>query len=66
MTKRKRKLVRKEWTKAEIKYLRKAFRSMRTADVAKSMKRTVPSVRQKAFILGLKKTKKHLRSLGRA
>jgi hypothetical protein len=39
---------------------------MRTADVAKKMRRTVSSVQQKAFMLGLKKTKKHLKSIGRA
>jgi len=66
MAKRKRKLTRKRWTREEIKYLKKVFRNMRTADVAKRMKRTISSVQQKAIILGLKKTKKYLKSLGRA
>lgn len=66
MAKRKSKLTRKRWTREEIKYLKKVFRNMRTADVAKRMKRTVSSVQQKAIILGLKKTKKYLKSLGRA
>lgn len=66
MAKRKRKLTRKRWTREEIKHLKKVFRNMRTADVAKRMRRTVPSVRQKAIILGLKKTKKYLKSIGRA
>ena len=61
MAKRKRK-----WTREEIKYLKKVFRNMRTADVAKRMKRTVSSVQQKATILRLKKTKKYLKSIGRA
>ena len=56
MAKRKRKLTRKRWTREEIKFLKKVFRNMRTADVAKQMKRTVSSVQQKAIILGLKKT----------
>ena len=66
MAKRKRKLTRKRWTREEIKYLKKVFRNMRTADVAKRMRRTVSSVQQKATILRLKKTKKYLRSIGRA
>jgi len=66
MAKRKRKLTRKKWTREEIKYLKKVFRNMRTADVAKRMKRTISSVQQKATILGLKKTKKYLKSIGRA
>ncbi len=66
MAKRKRKLTRKRWTREEIKYLKKVFRNMRTADVAKRMKRAVSSVQQKATILGLKKTKKYLKSIGRA
>lgn len=65
MAKRKRKLTRKRWTREEIKFLKKVFRNMRTADVAKRMKRTVSSVQQKATILGLKKTKKYLKSIGR-
>ncbi len=66
MAKRKRKLTRKKWTREEIKYLKRVFRNMRTADVAKQMRRTVSSVQQKATILGLKKTKKYLKSIGRA
>jgi len=66
MAKRKRKLTRKRWTREEIKYLKKVFRNIRTADVAKRMKRTVSSVQQKATILGLKKTKKYLKSIGKA
>ncbi len=66
MAKRKRKLTRKRWTREEIKYLKRIFRNMRTADVAKQMSRTVSSVQQKATILGLKKTKKYLKSIGRA
>jgi len=66
MAKRKRKLTRKRWTREEIKYLKKVFRNMRTADVAKRMRRTVSSVQQKATILGLKKTKKYLKSIGKA
>jgi hypothetical protein len=66
MAKRKHKLTRKRWTREEIKYLKRVFRNMRTADVAKRMKRTVSSVQQKATVLRLKKTKKYLKSIGRA
>jgi len=66
MAKRKRKFTRKRWSSEEIRRLRKLYRNMRTADVAKKMRRTVSSVQYKAFVLGLKKTRKHLRSIRRA
>ena len=66
MAKRKRKSTKRRWSSEETARLRKLFRNMRTADVAKKMRRTVSSVQQKALLLGLKKTKKHLRSVHRA
>jgi len=66
MAKRKRKSTKRRWSSEETARLRKLFRNMRTVDVAEKMRRTVSSVQQKAFLLGLKKTKKHLRSVHRA
>jgi hypothetical protein len=66
MAKRERKSTRKRWSSEEIRHLRKLYRNMRTADVAKKMGRTIASVQQKAFVLGLNKTRKHLRSMHRA
>ena len=66
MAKRKRKLTRKRWTIGEIKYLKKTFRNTSTAEVAKKMKRTFASVQAKANVLGLRKTKRYLKSIGKA
>jgi len=66
MAKRKRMSTRRRWSSEEVARLKKLYRNMRTADVAKKMKRTISSVQQKAFLLRLKKTKKHLKSIGKA
>lgn len=55
-----------QWTKDEVKKLKATFRRMSTADVAAELGRTVGSVSAKAYSLGLHKTKKYLRSIGRA
>ncbi len=54
------------WSKDEVKLLKQVFRSTSTAGVAKKLRRTVSSVQNKARVLGLKKTKKYLKSIGRA
>jgi hypothetical protein len=56
---------REDWTKDEIKTLKQVFRGNATAEVAKMLQRTPKSVERKAARLGLKKTKKYLRTLGR-
>jgi len=52
------------WSANDIKRLRKFYRNMTTVQVAKKLGRTVTSVQAKAFALGLRKTKKHLKSMG--
>ena len=54
------------WSKDEVKLLKKLFRSTSTAAVAKKLNRKAASVQSKAMALGLKKTKKYLKSIGRA
>ena len=54
-----------EWSKDEVKLLKQMFRSTSTAGVAKKLRRTASSVQAKATKLGLKKTKKYLKSIGR-
>lgn len=54
------------WSKDEVKLLKHMFRSTSTAEVARKLGRRVPSVQAKATKLGLKKTKKYLKSIGRA
>lgn len=63
---RKKKKAGKEWTRDEVKKLKKLFRNSSTADVAKELGRSTSSVQSKATQLGLKKTKKYLKSIGRA
>lgn len=53
------------WSKAEVKQLKKAFRSQSTAEVARELGRSVNSVQAKATALGLTKTKKYLKLIGR-
>lgn len=55
-----------EWSKDEVKLLKQMFRSNSTGEVAKKLNRNVSSVQSKATTLGLKKTRKYLKSIGRA
>lgn len=60
------KLVKGTWTKDEIKALKKMFPSNPTAEVARQLGRPLENVKKKASRMGLKKTKKYLKTLGRA
>jgi len=55
-----------EWTNDEVKTLKQLFRSNPNVEVAVVLERTPKSVERKAAKLGLKKTKKYLRSMGRS
>jgi hypothetical protein len=46
----------KQWTDRELKVLRSAYRTTPTAHIAKSLRRSLSSVRSKAVALSLKKT----------
>jgi len=65
MASRKKVRTRIPWSKSEIRLLNKLFRNMSTSDVAWELNRTVSSVQAKATVLGLRKTKKYLKSIGR-
>ena len=65
MARRKKLSTRNPWSKSEIGLLKKLYRKMSTADVASELGRTVSSVQAKATVLGLRKTKKYLKSIGR-
>lgn len=45
----------KEWSSAEVKYLRTAYRNTPTTNIADKLNRTLSSVRSKAVALSLKK-----------
>jgi hypothetical protein len=57
---------RKPWTSDEVKQLKKIYRNRSTAEVAEELGRTISSIEAKARSLDLKKTKKYLKSIGRA
>jgi len=59
------KLLKGSWLKHEIEQLKKLFPHISTKEVADKLGRAVKSVQGKASKLGLKKTKKYLKSLGR-
>ena len=55
-----------EWSKDEVKLLKQVFRSTSTAEVARKLNRKAAGVQSKATALGLRKTKKYLKSIGKA
>lgn len=66
---KKKKAVKKKlvgWTKAEVSQLKKLFPVMSTRKVAAKFKRSEKAIMQKAFKMQIKKSKKHLKSIGKA
>ena len=53
------------WTNGEVRTLRKIFGNTSNRSVATALDRSPKAVERKASKLGLTKTKKYLRSLGR-
>ena len=64
--KKKSNLKKGTWTKDEIKQLKKEFPRKSCEKVANNLNRSFYGVKRKAYRLGLKKTKKYLKSIGRA
>jgi len=62
---RKKTLKRGKWTKEEIKLLKKRFPGRSTQEVADELGRSLDCTKKKASRMGLYKTKKYLKSLGR-
>jgi hypothetical protein len=56
----------KVWSKTELSQLKKLFPVMSTRKVAKELKRSEKAVMQKAFMMQIKKSKKYLKSIGKA
>jgi len=54
------------WSKADISLLKKLFSNNPTASIAKKLKRNTDAVKKKASRMGLRKSKKYMKSLGRA
>ncbi len=64
-TKRK-KLVKGLWSNAEIKLLKKEFPNKSCTEVAQKLGRPFYAVKRKAYRLGIYKSKRYLKSIGRA
>jgi len=62
----KKKLTKGVWTKDDLKLLKKLFANNATADVAAKLGRPTEAVKKKASRMGLRKTKKYMKSLGRS
>ena len=54
------------WTKDDLKLLKQMFSNNATADVAAKLGRPTEAVKKKASRMGLRKTKKYMKSLGRS
>jgi hypothetical protein len=54
------------WTRDDVKQLKKLFPDRPTAEVAASLGRPTEAVKKKASRMGLKKSRKYMKSLGRS
>ncbi len=59
-------LIRGAWSKGELNLLRKEFPNKSCAEVAKKLGRPLYAVKKKASRMGLRKSKRYMKSLGRA
>lgn len=53
------------WTRDDVKQLKKLFPDRPTSEVAASLGRPTEAVKKKASRMGLKKSRRYMRSLGR-
>jgi len=53
------------WSKSEVSLLKKLFANNPTAGIAAKLGRPTEAVKKKASRMGLRKSKKYMRSLGR-
>jgi len=60
-----RRIIKGSWTRDDIRRLRKLFSTRRTADVAAELGRPTEAVKKKASRMGLRKSGRYMRSLGR-
>ncbi len=64
--KKRKKLIRGLWSKRELALLKKLFPKNPTAKIAKELGRPNDAVKKKASRMGLRKSKRYLKTLGRA
>jgi len=63
---KKKRLVKGPWTKADVNALKRMFPNHPTAEIAAKLGRPTEAVKKKASRMGLRKSKKYMKSLGRA
>jgi hypothetical protein len=54
------------WTKADLQLIKKMFANASTAAIAKKLGRPLEAVKKKASRMGLTKSKKYMKTLGRS
>ena len=54
------------WSKEDVKLLKKEFPNTATSEVAAKLGRATDAVKKKASRMGLRKSKKYMKSLGRS
>ena len=64
--KKKKRAVKGAWSKSEVNLLKKLFANNPTAKIAARLGRPTEAVKKKASRMGLRKSKKYMKSLGRA
>jgi len=62
---KKKKAAKGLWSKGEVNLLKKLFANNTTAAIAAKLGRPTEAVKKKASRMGLRKSKKYMRSLGR-
>lgn len=60
------KSTKETWSEKHLSILKKEFANTPTAKIAKKVGRKVDAVKKKASRMGLKKSKRYLKSIGRA
>lgn len=64
--KAKKKAPRGTWSTKDLATLKRLFANMPTAEIAKKVSRKLDAVKKKASRMGLRKSKRYLKSIGRA
>ena len=64
--KKKKKLIKGLWSRSELALLKKLFPNNPTAQIAANLGRPNDAVKKKASRMGLRKSKRYLKTLGRA
>ncbi len=65
MARRDRSMTKGSWSKNDLKELKKLFPNRPTAEVAQELGRPTEAVKKKASRMGLKKSPRYMKSLGR-